>query len=544
MLCCVASASYAGDTIKYCAPLDFPLLLSANFGELRPNHFHNGLDFKTKGTVGHPVRCIADGYVSRVAVQHGGYGQAIYITHPDGHTSVYGHVISFAPEVEKYVREYQYANETFVCYLYPEPGRFKFKKGDIIALSGNEGSSAGPHLHLEIRKTGTDEYLDPMPYFSNRIKDTKAPKANFIGLYPVRGKGLVEGSTNKKIYPAASIKSPVTAWGQIYAAISAKDYMDGTSNFYGVHSVTLYVDSVEVFNSKTDRVLPDENRMINTFTDYDELVRSRRLMMRSYKSPGNKLRLHHVGKDRGIVNIDSERDYKFVYVLEDNFGNKSKYRFTVRGKRQDIPEYRMKGEELLQSSHTAIIQRPGMEFIIPKGMLYDDTEVNVGITSEDTAAVSLEYDIDAGNTPLHGYCPLAIGVRKLNTVSPDKYYIRQTEGKRSYYVGGEYENGWMRAKVRNFGKYSVAIDTVPPKVVPLDKAKWRSTLNIRFKIYDWATGIKTYKVYIDGKFVLFGLKKGILVIQDKEKVKRGVPHKLEVVVTDNCGNETRKQLNF
>lgn len=199
-------------------------------------------------------------------------------------------------------------------------------------MSGNEGSSAGPHLHLEIRKTGTDEYLDPMPYFSSKIKDTKAPKANFIGLYPVRGKGVVEGSTNKKIYPAASIKSPVTAWGQIYVAISAKDYMDGTSNFYGVHSVTLYVDSVEVFNSKTDRVLPDENRMINTFTDYDELVRSRRLMMRSYKSPGNKLRLHHVGKDRGIVNIDSERDYKFVYVLEDNFGNKSKYRFTVRGK--------------------------------------------------------------------------------------------------------------------------------------------------------------------------------------------------------------------
>ena len=222
----------------------------------------------------------------------------------------------------------------------------------------------------------------------------------------------------------------------------------------------------------------------------------------------------------------------------------SKYRFTVRGKRQDIPEYRMKGEELLQSSHTAIIQRPGMEFIIPKGMLYDDTEVSVGITAEDTTAVSLEYDIDAGNTPLHGYCPLAIGVRKLNTVSPDKYYIRQIDGRRTYYVGGKYDNGWMRAKVRNFGKYSVAVDTVPPSVVPLDKAKWRSTSNIRFKVSDKATGIASYKVYIDGKFVLFGLKKGILVIQDKEKVKRGVPHKLEVVVTDNCGNETRKQLNF
>lgn len=544
LFCCIATVSNAGDTIKYCSPLDFPLLLSANFGELRPDHFHNGLDFKTKGSVGHPVRCIADGYVSRVAVQHGGYGQAIYITHPDGHTSVYGHVISFAPEVEKYVREYQYANETFVCYLYPEPERFKFKKGDIIALSGNEGSSAGPHLHLEIRETGTDEYINPMPYFSGRIKDTQAPKASFVGLYPVRGKGVVDGSTCKKIYPASSVISPLTAWGQIYAAISAKDYMDGTSNIYGVHSITLYVDSVKVFNSKTDRVLPDENRMINTFTDYDEQARSRRLLVRSYKSPGSRLRLHHVGEGRGVVNIDSERDYKFVYVLEDDFGNKSTYRFTVRGQKQEIPEYRMKGEEFLHSSHTAIIRRPGMEFIIPKGMLYDDVEISVGITSEDTTAVSLEYDIDAGNTPLHGYCPLAIGVRKLNMASPDKYYIRRIDGGSSYYVGGGYDNGWMRAKVRDFGKYSVAVDTVPPTVVPLDKEEWSTTSEIRFKVSDKATGIGSYKVYIDGKFILFGLKKGILVIQDKERVKRGVPHTLEVLVTDNCGNETRKQFNF
>lgn len=541
---CIVPVTYAGDTIKYCSPLDFPLMLSANFGELRPNHFHNGLDFKTKGTVGHPVRCVADGYVSRVAVQHGGYGQAIYITHPDGHTTVYGHVLSFAPEVEKYVRDYQYANETFVCYLYPEPGRFKFKKGDIIAISGNEGASAGPHLHFEVRMTGTDEYLDPMPYFKNRIKDTKPPVANAIAFYPVKGKGVVDGVTNTKIVPPGTIKSPVFAWGKIYTGISARDYMDGTSNFYGVHSITLYVDSVEVFRSITDRVLPDENRMINTFTDYDELIRKRRHVVRSYKSPGNKLRLHHVGPDKGIITIDEERDYKFVYVLEDNFGNRSTYRFTVKGKCQNIPDYYPIGEELLKCSGTAIIQRPGMEFIIPKGMLYDDAELTVGISQRDTSSVSLEYDIDAGNTPLHGYCPLAIGIRRLKNIPQEKYYIRQIDGKRAYYVGGVYDNGWMRAKVRNFGKYSVAVDTISPLVEPLDKAKWRSTANIRFKVSDRETGIKDYKVYIDGNFVLFGLKKGILIIQDKNKVKKGVSHTLEVKVTDNCGNETSKQYKF
>lgn len=163
-------------------------MLSANFGELRPNHFHNGLDIKTQGVTGKPIHCIADGYVSRVAVLHGGYGQAIYITHPNGLTSVYGHVVAFSPEVERYVRDYQYANETFVCNLFPEPGRFPVKKGDVIALSGNEGASAGPHLHLELRHSDTQEYIDPMPYFGHLLKDSKAPVASLVGIYPVAGK--------------------------------------------------------------------------------------------------------------------------------------------------------------------------------------------------------------------------------------------------------------------------------------------------------------------------------------------------------------------
>lgn len=541
---CFSVGMTAKDVLKYISPFDFPLLLSANFGELRPNHFHNGIDIKTKGTVGHPVRCIADGYVSRVAVQHGGYGQAIYITHYDGHTSVYGHVMSFCPAIEKYVRDYQYKHETFVCYLYPEPGKFKVKQGDIIAMSGNEGASAGPHLHLEIRKSGTDEYLDPMPYFKKWIKDSKAPSVSHIGLYPISGKGVVDGSSTKKIVPINSINQPFVAWGEIYAGIAAKDYMDGTSNFYGVHSVTLYVDSVKVFGSVTHAVLPDENRMINSFIDYDEYVRHRRLMMRSYKAPGNKLRLHRVDGNRGVVRIDEERDYRFQYVLEDNFGNISRCSFVVRGKKQPIPEVKTDKQEMVRFWKTSVIQRPGFEFIVPKGMLYDDAGVTVDASSQGTEAVSMEYNIDAGNAPLHGYCPLAIGVKNHAKVSPEKYYIRERRGKRTYYAGGKYADGWVRTKVRNFGRYSVGIDTIAPVVEPIDRQKWRSTANIRFKASDTQSDISSYKVYIDGKFVLFGLKKGILVIQDKDKVKKGVAHTLEVKVKDNCGNETCKRMKF
>ena len=495
--------------------------------------------------MGHPIRCIAEGYVKRVLVQHGGYGQAIYIAHPNGQTSVYGHVIRFAPQVEKYVRAYQYEHETFICNLFPGNRQFPVKQGDIIAWSGNEGSSGGPHLHLELRNTATDEYVNPMPFYKKYLKDTKAPVASLLAVYPVPGKGLVEGNNRKKLIPVSSATKLVHAWGEIYAGISAKDLMDNTSNIYGVHSVTLYVDSTEVFRSVTDKVLPEENRMINSFVDYNERVRSRRWIMRSYKAPGNRLRLMHVDSHRGIVTINEERNYRFRYVLEDNFGNRRTYRFTVRGKKQDIPPFDGfdKDEEWLRTFQTVVIKRPQLELVVPRGAVYEDVPLDVkGI--KDSLGISDRYKLDAGNTPFQSECSLSIGMHRMPVADVRKYYVKQQDGQWKTSVGGVYHEGWMKVKVRSLGTFSVAVDTVPPVVTPLGRGEWRSTRNIRFKVKDAASGIDTYKVYLDGKFVLFGLKKGILIIQDKEKIKKGITHKLEVVVTDCCGNETRKQFKF
>lgn len=528
---------------KFCSPFDFPILLSANFGELRPNHFHNGLDIKTQGVTGKPIHCIADGYVSRVAVLHGGYGQAIYVTHPNGLTSVYGHVISFAKNIQACVRQYQYAHETFVCDLKFQPGQFPVKKGDIIALSGNEGASAGPHLHLELRRTETGEYIDPMPYFKHLLKDSKAPVGSLIGIYPIQGKGVVNGASHKKLLAIGNLKQPVHAWGEIYTGISAKDYMDGTSNFYGVHSVTLYVDSVQVFNSTTDKVLPDENRMINGFTDYEELTRTRRLIMRSYKLPGNRLRLLHTNENRGAVTIDEERDYHFRYVLEDNFGNRRTYQFIVKGKRQDIPEYKPEANEMLYWNRTNVIQKPGMELVVPRYHVYENVPLRTDMRG-DSSRIAFDYILDAGRTPIHSYCDLSIGLRHMPVADTTKYYIVQKAGKWRSSMGGKYASGWIKTRVRSLGTFSVDVDTIAPQITPIGQGGWRTSRNIRFRIKDMESGIGSYKVYIDGKFVLFGLKKGILVIQDPEKVKKGVPHKLEVTVTDQCGNMAHKEYKF
>lgn len=528
---------------RFCSPFDFPLQLSANFGELRPNHFHNGLDIKTQGVVGKSIHSVADGYVSRILVSHGGYGQALFITHPNGYTSVYGHVVSFAPQIQKYLREYQYEHETFVCDVRLDKDQIKVKAGDVVALSGNEGSSAGPHLHLELRRNDNGDYVDPMPFFRGYLKDTKAPVASVVGLYPVTGKGAIDGSGRKKIVSVNTLSKGFTAWGTIYTGIAAKDYMDGTSNFYGVHSVTLYVDSVQVFRSVTDEVSADENRMINGFTDYEELMNSRRLIMRSHKLPGNKLRLLHTGEERGLVTIDKERDYHFMYVLEDNFGNSRRYRFTVRGHKLEIPKQKPDTCKTLYWDKVNVIQEPGMELVVPRGMLYDNAKLHTAV-ARDSSRLSFEYTLDAGHTPLHGYCKLSIGIRNHALIDSSKYYIQNRVGKWKSSVGGKYERGWMKADIRQWGHFSVAVDTVAPKVVPIGQNLWYSRRDIRFRVSDEQTGIASYKVLVDGKFVLFALKKGILVIQDPERIRKGVSHIVEVIVADNCGNITRKQYKF
>lgn len=526
----------------FISPFDFPLLLSGNFGELRANHFHGGVDFKTQGVVGKPIRCIADGYISRVTVTPGGYGQAVYITHDNGYTSVHGHLHRFMDAVQQVVEAYQYEHETFAVDLQFEAERFPLKQGEVFALAGNEGYSFGPHLHMEIRKTDTEEYIDPLQFYTNQLKDTTAPRATHVMLYPQAGKGVVNGSSRKKIITLSG-QSPITAWGQIAAGIKAYDYMDGTSNNYGVRSVTLLVDSVEVFRSTVDGFLPDENRMINAWTDYEEYATRNSWFMRSQILPGNTWRMLQADDEKGVVTINEERPYRFCYVLEDLYGNRRTYRFVVHGKKQEI-EPLHKGKHYLKWNQGNIVQQPGMSLVIPKGMLYEDVDLNCRVIA-DSLNISYDYQLNDKPVPLHGGCSLVIGVRNYPISDMSKYYVaRKYKGRKSS-AGGYFEDGFMFANIRELGTYSVAIDTVAPRIVPLNKPQWKIG-NIRFKIRDAETGIKDYKVYIDGEFVLFKFasKNATLSCMHPGRIKRGLKHHMEVVITDYCGNVAREEYQF
>ena len=527
----------------FVSPFDFPLLLSGNFGELRANHFHGGVDFKTQGVVGKPIRCIADGYISRVTVTPGGYGQAVYITHDNGYTSVHGHLHKFMTEVEQVVEAYQYEHETFAVDLTFGPDRFPLKQGEVFALAGNEGYSFGPHLHMELRKTDTGEYIDPLQFYTDIIKDKTAPRATHIMLYPQAGKGVVAGSSKKKALPLAALLTPVTAWGKIAVGIKAYDYMDGTSNNYGVRSVTLLVDSVEVFRSTVDGFLPDENRMINAWTDYEEYATRGSWFMRSQILPGNTWRMLQADEEGGVVTINEERLYDFCYVLEDLYGNRRTYRFKVQGKEQPIePLY--KGKHYLSWNQGNVIQKPGMQLVIPKGMLYEDVDLNCKVIA-DSLNISFDYQLHDRPVPLHAGCSLMIGVRNYPIPDMTKYYVVRKYKGRKASAGGYFEEGFMHANIRELGTYSVALDTVAPRIVPLNRPQWKGG-NIRFKIRDAETGIKDYKVYIDGAFVLFKFssKNAVLSCMHPSRIKKGMKHRMEVVITDYCRNVAREEYQF
>ena len=528
----------------FVSPFDFPLTLSGNFGELRSNHFHGGVDFKTQGVVGKPIHCIADGYISRVTVTPGGYGQAVYITHDNGYTSVHGHLLKFSSEVEKVVRAYQYEHETFAVDLKFDPEQFPLQQGEVFALAGNEGYSFGPHLHMEIRKTDTGEYIDPLQFYTDKIKDTTAPRATHVIFYPQPGKGMVAGSQRKKVLSLEALRTPLQAWGKIAVGIKAYDYMDGTSNNYGVRSVRLWVDSVEVFRSTVDGFLPNENRMINAWTDYEEYVSRNSWFMRSQVLPGNTWRMLSANEEGGVITIDEERSYRFNYELEDLYGNKRTYRFEVVGKQVPVTSVDKTGKYYFRWDQGNILQEPGLELIIPKGMLYDDVKLNTRVMA-DSSGISFDYQLHDKPLPLHAGCPLTIGVRHYPIADMSKYYVVRKHKGRLISAGGRFEDGYMHTTIRELGTYSVALDTVAPMIVPLNKPQWKSG-NIRFKIRDVETGIKDYKVYIDGQFVLFKFssKNAQLSCLDPKRIKKGGKHTMEVIVTDYCGNEAREEYQF
>ncbi len=532
---------------RFGVPFDFPLYLSGNFGELRSNHFHGGLDFKTQGVVGKPLLAIADGYISKVTVTPGGYGNALYLTHDNGYTSVHGHLDRFLPEIARLVHEKQYEEQTFAVTLEFGPDEFRFRQGEVVAYAGNTGYSFGPHLHMEIRKTATNEPIDPLPFYKDKITDNIAPRATRIMVYGDEYRGKV--ALNKPIKGATEINGRIIvncqlsivncmeAWGRISAAISANDYMNGTHNNYGVRYVRLYVDDRLVSSSDVDRFSFDENRLINSWTDYAEQRSTGRWYMRASIAENNELRMLRADEQRGWVTIDEERDYHFRYELEDLYGNRSIYRFVVRGKRMEIPKRLPNYYDRMEASRANRFYTKGFELWMPQGTLFDDVELDYDVMPSESEQAPI-YQLTTTRIPLRRAAEITLPTHKSESVDGSKLYVGRVDGMRRTYCGGTYKYGRITANVTELGTYTVCADTIAPKITPIGSTSWRKQGRIVCRIADGETGIRDYRGTIDGRWVLFkySSKNARLTCDLRAEGIGPGRHQVEIKVTDMRGN--------
>jgi len=544
LLYCIGQASTGQQLPDLHSPLGIPLTLSGNFGELRNNHFHSGLDFKTNGKTGYKVYCADDGYVCRVVVSPWGFGRAVYVAHPrTGLTTVYGHLDSFTAEIARRVRAEQYRLESFSVDMTFSPDEIPVSRGEVIAISGNSGSSGGPHLHMDVRDSATEEALDPMPYFRSRIADTVAPEVRGLALYPTAG-GSVNGSTACAAYlTAKELKTAgavFTAWGNVIPGIKAYDRMTGTHNIYGVKYLTLNVDGREVYSRTTDRIDFATTRAVNTLIDYPDKVNHSSWIMTTRIPPANPLAGMLRADGDGVLTIDREKEYRCEWVLTDDHGNITRMPFTIRGRKTDATKRATTPRgTLFRHDADNKFCAGGVQVRFPRATFYSDFHFEAS-TRRSPSFCSEIHTLGTPTVPLAGKFDLTIKLTDDTLTDKRQYCIVKIDGKKrsalatTYTVGGS-----VKASPNSLGSYAVTTDTLAPAIVPVRKTQWSKSGKITYKLSDNLSGLQTYRGEIDGKFVIFELdgKTGCATYPLSDgMVKRGGSHRVTLTATDACGN--------
>lgn len=535
------------------SPLDIPIYLSGSFGELRPNHFHSGLDIKTNAKEGYPVYAVADGYVSRIRVQTSGFGYAIYITHPNGYVSVYGHLKNYNYVIGREAKKKQYDKESFeIDETYSFINGIKVNKGDLIAYSGNSGSSGGPHLHFEIRDEKTEETINPV-LLGIPVTDNIKPVFTALYLYPVKG-GQVNKSSNRYKAPLQIVNgvytctAPINVKGKIGFAISAYDKHNGSANSNGLYSTTLMLDGKMIYYADLERFPFDETRYINSYIDYSEKLKSGKDIQKSFVDDGSKLSIYENVQNQGFVFFDDTLTHRVQYIITDAHGNTSILNFSVKSAKADGPPSKtpFTPGKTLPFQKDNKVTLPGIEVKIPAYTLYDTIDFTYEVQAQPAGGFSPMHVVHTKYTPLNN--PIQLSIKANDDALPykDKLII-VNEKKRSQ--GGVWKDGWVNTSTKTFGNFYIAIDTLPPAIKPITIAEEKNmAMNsaILLRISDNLSGVKSYRASIDGQWVLmaFDGKSGLLSHQFDERTGPG-KHDFELTVIDFKDNiKTYKAVFF
>ncbi|QDW18685.1 M23 family metallopeptidase [Flavobacterium sp. KBS0721] len=528
------------------APLDIPMQLSGNFGELRPNHFHAGFDLKTNQREGLSVHAIADGYVSRIKISTFGNGKCIYITHPNGYTSVYGHLQTTVDEIQEYVKKTHYKEKAYEIEMFLKPNELPVTKGQIIALSGNTGSSEGPHLHFEIRDSKTEFVINPLFFgFDKNIKDTQKPTLTSLYVYPLDNatvnqskQPLLVNMTLQKdgTYLAGKVKTN----GKIGFGINAVDNDDVSHNKNGVFNVSGFLNGNQNYNYQFNTYSFDEMRYINAFIDYSRYKKTSQRIQKLFMKTPFALSIVKTDSERGIISAQPNLASTYRIEVSDYFGNQNSITVPIE---YDTATPLVQAEPVMSKyfikyNKDSNFEKDNMSVFFPAGTFYEDFNMNFDVRNN-------KIYIHDDTVPVHSNFTITIK----DTVYPeslrDKLYI----GKGTSYNGTIRKGDVFTAKAKILGQYGLVLDTIAPviRIAKPVEGKWISDQKkIDFTISDAASGIKSYNGYLNGNWVLFEYEnkaRRITHTFDNELLLDG-ENVLKIEVIDNVGNSAIFETRF
>lgn len=533
---------------------------SANFGEMRPGHFHSGVDIKTDGTTGKPVVAAADGYVVRVAVSPGGYGRALYIAHPDGTTTVYGHLRRFRTDIESYLRYKRYeegrSNVDFVC----KPSLFPVRAGDTIALSGNSGMSFGPHLHFEIRRSSDQRTLNVLAERALPVKDRTAPRIMRLHYIEIDSLGDVPVYGRRQSCDLARDDSgtyhlrqtqPLAVGRRGYFLLECSDRKDDVYNTFGIYRLTGKIDGEVYYEYRMEGFLFSDTRYCNAVSYYPLQLSSRNEVFRLAQPAGCPDKFYTAMKNRGLLTASAGQRREVEMTVEDDSGNRSVLRFTVEGK-ADERCFRAKRNDtspVIRHDREFRHESDGVRITIPAGTLYESCFYTQRpyekALPKDSALVFLSRGVTLLDilTPLHRAATVSIEASDVPApLQPHTILASLSHKGTLRYEGGRWSNGRITLSTRSLGTFFVVADTVPPTIRPrFEPTEMGRRRSITFAIGDNFSGIVRRRCTIDGRMAILEedrVKGTVTHVFDDEIFGRNREHTMRIEIADGAGNAT------